>query len=196
MPSTRKIVKICWDEEGVILVNTKQWVMTYILKRYEVWFISFVELAPQEKISTVFILLDIIRSHRSLRITWSITNIEWAVCGRIHPTVPTSPHQITTWLAIWEKPALTSFHQLWDGAERLAPVAVEEAEQLLLGGNTESCSKVEEECRQMWRLHCKITPTTMLFLKFCEIFTCRTWKYHEIKNKRHYFLACSCTFCP
>ena len=41
-------------------------------------------------------------------------------------------------LAIWKKPALTSFRQLRDGAERLAPVAAEEGEQLLLGGSTES----------------------------------------------------------
>ena len=140
MPSARKMVPVYWDDEGVILVNTEQWVMTYILKRYEVWIISFVELAPQKKISKVFILLNIIRPHRSSRITWAITNIEWSVCGRIHPTVLTSHLHITTCLAICKNPILTSFRQLGDGAESPPPVAVEEGEELLLGGSTDSCS--------------------------------------------------------
>jgi hypothetical protein len=38
----------------------------------------FIEFVPQEKIYKMFILLDIIRAHRSLRITGAVTNFEWA----------------------------------------------------------------------------------------------------------------------
>jgi hypothetical protein len=59
-------------------------------------------------------------------------------------------------LSFWSferQPVRTSLRRWRGTAEGHAPVAVEEGEQLSVGGNTCSCSKVAGNCWQKWRLY-------------------------------------------
>ena len=67
------------------------------------------------------------------------------LCCRIHPTVLTMHQQITTYLVLCKKGCGDTITPLTKHYSTLKnPVAAEEGEKSLLGGNTCSCLKVEE----------------------------------------------------
>jgi hypothetical protein len=62
-------------------------------------------------------------------------------------------------LHVWsfrKKLGMLPLCQWWGTAECNLSVAAEDGEQLVWGGNTCSCSKVEEDCWQRLRLHWKV----------------------------------------
>jgi hypothetical protein len=157
---------------------------------------------PTRKMSEMLLLCYNTRQHTSVCTTQAITNFRWT--GLPHPPYgpdlapsdyylcwsPERKKKEKRWWGGGEAGQDTIISQWRDTAECHGPMAAEE--QLLSGGKTCSCSKVEEDCRQSWRLHWKITAWSNVVVKFYEIFTCPNCKWHEIKRKRCYFLTAPC----
>lgn len=78
---------------------------------------------------------------------------------------------------------LTTLCIWWGTAECFMPMAAQERKQLLLGGSTCSCSKVEEELATL-EINLENTyVSSNVVVKLPEIFVCLTWEWLETKKK-------------
>ena len=163
------------DEKGVILGNLllrgQQSTLTAIWKHYWMCVLAFVMFVPQEECWKCCSFMAV-PDHTCLHTTTTITEFGWQWFST-HPTVLTLHH--LWWLA--------TLCMWWGTAECFMPMAAQERKQPLCGGNTCSCSKVEEELAALEIILENTYISSNAVVKLPEIFVCLTWEWHETKKK-------------
>lgn len=136
----------------LVLCTSSFWehlTLTTILKQWQVWMFTFVMFVLQEECLKCCSSLKTL-GHSHVCIPQRPSQILDEQCCHLYPTVMTLHHHIVMFGRI------LLFQ--WQGSEEcLAPVAVEDGQQLSLGKNNWSCSKVQEVYSQRLRPHLKIT---------------------------------------
>jgi hypothetical protein len=122
------------------------------------------------KMAEVLNLHENTRPHTSVHTAEAITNFGWTLL--LH--TPCSPDLAPSDYHLFG-PFCEDTIMPWGTEDYCALLAAEEIEQLLLVGNTYSCSKVKYYCWQRWRLHWKIAVSNVI-VQFCETVTCLTCK--------------------
>lgn len=146
-----------------------QWTLT---ANHKVWMQAFVKHVPQEKRKKCFSSIQRMATHKC---THHCNHHKMQMDSLHHsPHSPDQVHQIFI-----SQPAGTPLHRWWGTAKHCLPVVTEEAEKVL-GKNTCPWPKVEEYCCQKWRICWKRNCFSNGVIKFCEMFTCLTWKWYEI----------------
>jgi len=143
--------------------NSELW--TTNLTQWKVWLLVFIKFIPQEK------WLKWCSSTKTLGYTQVVDNTATTILQSWPYTLTLSP----AW-CFEKKPTRTPFCWYGDPTKCCVPSAAEEREQLLLCGNTCSCSKVEEGCWQWWTTLKNDYAQSNAVMKICVIFECPTCK--------------------